>query len=125
MGQFWGKIQFWKKQEKKKMLEEGKDFRFLDFKDSDITGIELLIPEFKNVVYHYGSAKIIEEGDHARVVFGYTLVHPGELWDIDELNDNESFHTILGEVLNYILMTKAELDANSGNDDSQESNLFI
>jgi len=96
--------------EKKKMLEEGVDFRFLDFKDSDITGIELLIPEYLGVVFHFGKVKIIEEEGTAKVKFGYTLVYPGDLWDIDELNKNSEFHNIMGEVLNYILMTQSKLE---------------
>lgn len=98
------------------MLEEGKDFRFLDFKDSDITGIELLTPEYLGVVFHFGKVRIEEHEDEARVTFGYTLVYPGENWDIDDLNEDKEFHSIMGEVLNYILMTQSKLEEiNAGN----------
>ena len=89
------------------MLEEGKDFHYINFNNTDITGIELLMPEFRGVIYHYDQAGISEEGEIARLKFGYTVVHPGE-HDIDDLNSNEKFHTIMGDLLTQILMAKIE-----------------
>lgn len=109
---------FWKKP---KMLIEGKDYRFVDFKDSDITGIELLMPEFLGVVYHYGKAKISEEGEVGRLQFGYTLVYPGE-HDLDTLNADSKFHTIMGDVLTQILIAKAEDEARNNN--TEKPDLF-
>lgn len=118
MAAFWKMITFWKKP---KMLEDGKDFRFIDFKDSEITGIELLLPEFLGVVYHYGQVRVAEEGGVARLQFGYTLVHPGE-YDIDTLNANEKLHTIMGDILTYILMAKQQDEAR--NNDSEKPDFF-
>lgn len=100
----WDKLRWWKKP---KMLEEGKDFHYINFNNTDITGIELLMPEFRGVIYHYDQAGITEEGEIARLKFGYTVVHPGE-HDIDDLNSNEKFHTIMGDLLTQILMAKIE-----------------
>jgi hypothetical protein len=88
------------------MLSEGKDYRFFDFNNSDMTGIELLMDEYKGVVYHYHKARVVEEEGFARLQFGYTIVHPGE-HDIDELTKNDNLHTIMGDVLTTILETQA------------------
>jgi hypothetical protein len=118
MAAFWKKILFWKKP---KMLIENKDYRFIDFENSEITGIELLMPDFLGVVYHYGKAKIVEEGEVGRVHFGYTLVHSGE-HDMDTLNSDPKFHTIMGEILSLILIAKADDEARNNN--SEKLNLF-
>lgn len=118
MAALWDRLKWWKKP---KMLEEGKDFHYINFNNSDITGIELLIPEFRGVVYHYEKAQIVEEGEIGRLKFGYIVVHPGE-HDIDHLNSDEKFHTIMGDLLTQILMAKIE-DENRNND-SKKFNIF-
>lgn len=111
MGTLWEKLLFWKKQ---KMLKEGVDYRFFDFKDSDISGIELLTKEYKGVVYHYQKARVLEEGEFARLQFGYTIVHPGE-HDIDDLTKDENLHTIMGDILTTILATQANEQTRTDN----------
>ena len=118
MAALWDKLKWWKKP---KMLEEGKDFHYINFNNFDITGIELLVPDFKGVVYHYEKAQVVEEGEIGRLKFGYIVVHPGE-HDIDHLNMNEKFHTIMGDLLTQILMAKIE-DENRNND-SKKLNIF-
>ena len=89
------------------MLEENVDYQFVDFEDSDITGIRLLLKEYHDVVYHYNKVRVKEEDaiGMAQLQFGYTLVHPGE-HDIDDLNSNQEFHTIMGDILTHILLTQ-------------------
>ena len=88
METLWEKVtQFFYK--KKKMPIEGKDYRFIDFTNSDITGIQILQGEFAGVVYHYGKARVQEAGEFAKLQFGYTLVHSGE-HDIDELQTTKN-----------------------------------
>lgn len=118
MEALWEKMQFWKKP---KMLEEGKDFRFVDFENSEITGVELLTPEYLGVVFHYGKVRIVEEGELARLQFGYTLVYPGE-HDIDTLNSDENLYTIMGDILTYILIAKQQNEARNNN--SEEPDFF-
>lgn len=101
METLWEKLQFWKK--KPKMPLEDKDYRFINFTNSEITGIQILQGEFAGVVYHYGRARVEEAGEFAKLQFGYTLVHPGK-HDIDELQNNEDFVTIMGDILTSILM---------------------
>ena len=114
METLWEKLLFWKKQ---KMLKEGVDYHFFDFKDSDITGIELLTKKFKGVIYHYQKARVLEEGEFARLQFGYTIVHPGE-HDIDDLTSDENLHTIMGDILTIILEKQANEQARTN--DNQE-----
>lgn len=118
MAAFWKTILFWKKP---KMLSEGQDYRFIDFKDSDITGVELLMPEYLGVVYHYGKARIVDENGFGRLEFGYTLVYPGE-HDLDTLNTDSKFHTIMGEILNHIMLAKVEDEARNNN--TEKPDLF-
>ena len=60
------------------------------------------------------------EGGVARLSFGYTIVSPGN-HDIDGLNKNENFHTIMGDILTEILIAKAE-DEQIRTDYSKEFN---
>jgi len=100
------------------MLEENVDFRFVDFKDSDITGIELLVDQFNGVVYHYTNAAVAEEDGQAKLKFGYVLVHPAD-HDIDDLQQNPEFHKIMGDLLTYIITLKMEHNE-TRNDNNQK-----
>jgi hypothetical protein len=99
MEALWEKLLFWKR---KKMPKEGKDFRFVDFKNSEITGIQILQGKYAGVVYHYGGVRVKEQGELATLQFGYTLVVPGE-HDIDVLQNDEELHTMMGDILTEIL----------------------
>jgi hypothetical protein len=102
------------------MLKEGVDYHFFDFKDSDMTGIELLMDKYKGVIYHYQKARVLEEGEFARLQFGYTIVHSGE-HNIDDLTNDENLHTIMGDILTTILATQANEQTRT--DDNQEFDL--
>ena len=115
----WEKLQFWKNQ---RMYKEGKDYRFINLENSEITGIELLLDNYEGVVYHYHKARIKEEGDVARLQFGYTLLHSGK-HDIDELNTDEQFHVIMGDILTQLLISKEKDDEQIRNNNSQEFDL--
>ena len=117
METLWEKLLFWKKQ---KMLKEDVDYHFFDFKDSDITGIELLMKEYRGVIYHYQKARVLEEGEFARLQFGYTIVHSGE-HNIDDLTNDENLHTIMGDILTTILATQANEQTRT--DNNQEFNI--
>jgi hypothetical protein len=104
MAALWEMMPFRKKP---KMLEENVDYQFVDFEDSEITGIRLLMKEYLDVVYHYNKVRVKEEVgiDMARLEFGYTLVNLGEQTQ-EALQDDENFHTILGDILTHILLTQ-------------------
>ena len=93
-------------EKKKKVPKEGEDYKFVDFTDSDITGIMLLKGDYAGVVYHYGKVRVKEQGEFATLEFGFTLVNPGK-HDIDLLQNEDNFVTIMGDILSEILMKQA------------------
>jgi len=104
----------------KKVPKEGEDYKFIDFTNSDITGIMVLKGEYAGVVYHYGKVRVKEQGEFATLEFGFTLVNPGK-HDIDLLQKNEEFVTIMGDILSEIL-TKSD-NEKTRNHDPEESDL--
>jgi len=118
METLWEKLLFWKK--KPKMLEEGVDYEFINLNDSELTGIGILKGEYQGVVYHYHKVRVVEEGDLARLQFGYTIVNPGK-HDIDSLTSDEILHTMMGDVLSSIL--SAKINEQTRTNDSKKSDL--
>lgn len=104
------------------MLEENKDYSFVNFENTDLTGIVLLKEPFEGVLYHYGRARVVEQGELAKLEFGYTIVSPGK-HDIDELQNNAEFHIIMGDILTLILAEKAHQDESVRTDDFEEPDL--
>ena len=80
----------------------------------------MLFRSYEGVLYHYQKARVVEEGEFARLQFGYTIVHPGE-HDIDVLTNDENLHTIMGDILTLILTAQANEQIRTI--DSKESNL--
>ena len=123
METLWEKLLFWKKKSPK-MLKEGVDFHYVDLdlvgEEGQLTGIGLMIKGYEGVLYHYQKARVVEEGEFARLQFGYTIVHPGE-HDIDVLTNDENLHTIMGDILTLILTAQANEQIRTI--DSKESNL--
>jgi hypothetical protein len=100
------------------MFEEKVDYTYVDFDNTDITGICLLKGEFAGVIFHYHKARIVEELGVAKLQFGYTIVNSGK-HDIDDLNSSEEFHTIMGDLLTFILTKKIE-DEQTRTDDTEK-----
>ena len=116
METLWEKVtQFFYK--KKKMPLEGVDYKFIDFTDSELTGIQVLKGEYAGVIYHYGKVRVKEQGEMGVLEFGYTIVNPGK-HDIDALQSDEGFVTIMGDILTEILTRQA--NEKVGKDDSEE-----
>ena len=90
----------------KKVPKEGEDYKFIDFTNSDITGIMVLKGEYSGVVYHYGKVRVKEQGEMGVLEFGYTTVNPGK-HDIDALQNDDEFVTIMGDILTEILTRQA------------------
>jgi hypothetical protein len=91
------------------MYKEDIDYRFIDIEDTDLTAVQLLLKKYEGVIYHYHKARIKEENGIARLQFGYTIIQSGN-HDIDDLNSSEEFHTIMGDILTILLMSKAKED---------------
>jgi len=107
---------------KPKVLKEGKDFAFIEFKNSDTTGIQIISGNYDGVVYHYHKARVVEEDGFARLQFGFTIVHPGK-HNIDLLQNDEGFVTIMGEILQQIVLNKAKADEQIRTNNSEEFNI--
>lgn len=114
MAALWNKLT----KKKPKMLKEGEDYTFVNSDDGNVTGIYMLKGKYEGVLYHYHKARVVEEGELARLQFGYTIVDPGK-HDPDELTNDEEFSIIMGDILTTILLQKAE-NEKTGNDDSTE-----
>ena len=107
-------------------FEEGKDYNFFDYDYGDngtgkVTAIQLTIDNYEDVVYHYMKVHVVEEGAMARLKFEYTILHSGK-HDIDELNNDEKFHTIMGDILTEILLNQQNYEK-TGTDNSQEPDI--
>ena len=92
-----------------------------DFDDAPVTAIGVLMEEYKGVLYHYHKARVVEEGEAARLQFGYTILNSGE-HDIDDLTNDEKFHTIMGDILSQIIMAQQE-NEQTRTDNSQKLNI--
>jgi len=102
MEALWEKMtQFFYKKPMK--LEEDKHFKFVDFKGSDITGIGILVGDYKGVLYHYTGARVNQQSGMPKLEFGYTIVHAGE-HDMDSLQSDDKFHTMMGDILTELII---------------------
>ena len=119
MAALWEKLRFKKKS---KMFKEDVDYRVMDMEDSEITSIELLMKNYEGVKYYYHKARVVEDNGVARLQFGYTVYDSGK-HDIDDLNSSEEFHTIMGDILSIILVSKAKEDESFRNNHTEKLNL--
>lgn len=99
---------------KKPKYQINEDFQFLPSDDEKITGIGILKGKYAGVLYHYGKAKVIEEGEFARLTFDYTIIHTPN-FTVHELQTDEEFHTMIGDILTEILMEKADEETRNYN----------
>jgi hypothetical protein len=126
MARLWKAVQFWKKWTKP-MYKEGEDYLFVDVdahsgeQELKLTAVQLKLDNYLDVVYHYHQAKVVEEGELARLQFGYTILDSAG-HDIDELNTNQDFHNIMGDILTQIITAKIEHEK-TGTNNSKELNL--
>lgn len=104
------------------MLKEGVDYQFIDFTNSDITGIAIIQGKYEKVVYHYNKARVVEEGALAKLQFGFTIVNSGK-HDIDSLTNDEEFVTLMGDILTQILTTQESINESLRINDIEEPDL--
>lgn len=122
----WDRIQNWSW--KKVKYKENKDYIFIDINrqladggEDKITGIQIIRGKYKDVVYHYNKARVVEEGALAVLQFGFSILHPGK-HDADVLQTDQEFVTIMGDLLTEIMLAKANDEQNRTNN-FKESNL--
>jgi hypothetical protein len=116
MAALWEKIQFWKKSSQVKYKEDI-DFQFIPSDDKTITGIGILKGKYAGVLYHYGKAKVMEEGEFARLYFDYTIEFTPN-FTVHDLTIDQEFHTMIGDILTDILLTQS--NETTRNDDIKE-----
>lgn len=102
-----------------KSFREGIDFDYVDVPEQGVTAIKLLNGNYENVIYHYHQARVVPEGEAARLEFGYTIIDPGNN-DIDDLQNDSNFVNIMGELLSKILMDKESFDESFGENNPQK-----
>ena len=100
--------------------KEGIDYQFLPSDDEQITGIGILKGKYAGVLYHYGKAKVIEEGEFARLYFDYTIEHSPN-FTVHDLTIDQEFHTMIGDILTDILLKQSNEKIRNNN--SQELNI--
>jgi hypothetical protein len=89
---------------KPRVYREKIDYDFIDIEDTDASAIVLHVENYEDVMYQYHQARVVEEGVLAKLQFGYTIINSGK-HDIDVLNSDENFHTIMGDILTTLLMS--------------------
>jgi hypothetical protein len=119
MGILWEKLQFWKKRPMR--YKEGEHFNFINSPDDTATAIQLLIPNYEDVVYQYHQARVANEGSIPKLQFGYTIFYSGK-HDIDVLNSSNEFVTIMGDILSQLIIDKENYEIRDNN--SEEPNLL-
>ena len=95
---------FWKKKSVK--YKEEIDYQFIQSDDDQMTGIGILKGKYAGVLYRYGKARVIEEGEFARLYFDYTIEHT-PTFSVHDLTIDQEFHTMIGDILTEILLTQS------------------
>ena len=95
------------------------DYVLIDSDDRTKTGVGIKTGKYAGVLYHYKQARLTEEGEFARMTFSYTIVSSPRI-SIDELTQDEEFHTFIGDILTEILMNQAAANEKIRNYDSEE-----
>jgi hypothetical protein len=113
MATLWEKLQFWKKQKPK--------YKF-QYREGDTTWVEITSGAYTGVIFSYGMVKFVPETIVAKLEFTYNILHPGK-HDIDLLQNDEKFVTIMGDILTQILMNKAKADEQIRTGNSEEFDL--
>ncbi len=95
------------------------DYLLIDSEDHKQTGVGILAGKYAGVLYHYGKVRISDEEVQARMTFSYTIIS-SPLIPIDDLTQDEEFHTFIGDILTDILLNQESENEKTGNYDSEE-----
>ena len=99
-------------------MELGKDFSFRDdLFDAKVEGstvpIELLVDPFAGIVYRYTTVTFkMNEDNIPRMQYDYEIIKTNDL-SMVTLRKNEKFNTMLGLILNALLLDASEVDGDS------------
>ena len=86
-----------------------KDYSIVENDNSAFQGVKLKTGTWKDVIVVYGQVSIKEDEslDMATLSFNYTVQDPAD-FNVDELNQDESFKNYLGSILQYIITDSLE-----------------
>ena len=104
----WEKMLFWNLKKHKK-FKENIDYKFHNFPDTDLTGIEILRTEYAGIVYYYTYASVSEDINMANLKFGYHVVKSMN-YDKNDLNNDAKFVTMLGDILTELILTEKQIE---------------
>lgn len=107
MEKLWNLILFWKNPTK---YELNVHYKFVDFPETDLTGIEILKEPYTGVVYYYTNANVAEQGIMATLKFGYMIVNPGK-YTPSLLESDENFVTMMGDILSEIILMDGQFES--------------
>lgn len=110
-------------------MEAGTDYRFRDDlfdakKEGTTVPIELTLDPFNGVVYNYTTVTFrVDENDVPRIGYDYEIIKTNDL-SMMTLRKNEKFNTMLGLILNAMLleMADAEGEIEAGTNNTKELN---
>ena len=110
-------------------MELGKDFSFRDDlfnakEDGSTVPIELTLDPFAGIVYRYTTVTFkMDEDNIPRMQYDYEIIKTNDL-SMVTLRKNEKFNTMLGLILNALLLDASEVDGASETrtDDTKELN---
>jgi hypothetical protein len=94
--------------------QENLDYDFVDnVGEGVVTSIKILRGKYEDIVYHYGTVRVVEEEDPPRIQFEYTIEEFGN-HDLEDLKKDQKFITLLGDILvsifdNNVLKKEREL----------------
>ena len=108
-------------------MEMGTDFKFRDDlfnvkEDGSTVPIELTLDPFAGVVYRYTTVTFkVGEDDIPRLLYDYEIIQTNDL-SMVTLRKNEKFNTMLGLILNTLLLDSSEAEGMSetGTNDTKE-----
>ena len=110
-------------------MEAGIDYRFRDDlfdakKEGSTVPVEILVDPFAGVVYNYTTVTFrVDENDIPRIGYDYEIIKTNDL-SMTTLRKNEKFNTMLGLILNAMLLevADAEGDIEIRTNDTEKSN---
>ena len=108
-------------------MEMGTDFKFRDDlfnvkEDGSTVPIELTLDPFAGVVYRYTTVTFkVGEDDIPRLLYDYEIIQTNDL-SMVTLRKNEKFNTMLGLILNTLLLDSSEAEgvSETGTNDTKE-----
>ena len=108
-------------------MEMGTDFKFRDDlfnvkEDGSTVPIELTLDPFAGVVYRYTTVTFkVGEDDIPRLLYDYEIIQTNDL-SMVTLRKNKKFNTMLGLILNTLLLDSSEAEgvSETGTNDTKE-----